>query len=280
MQLLDALRIETEALTSEFKKSGLFTHMGNRGAFREEIIHRFLRPFLPPCYGIGSGEVFSSDGQQSAQIDIVLYDAVFSTVYQAGSKRVFPHSLFPAESIYGSIEVKSSLTIHELNVACENIASVKRLGRAPADALDILPHYRLALAPDLRLTFPDLRANPYLGFIFGFKGAAAERVLVKLNERIKAAKQNLPDFIFVADPGYMVVRTKADGSPAHLGMELENYRSVETGAYTMACLFLMLNSCIGSLRLRRFSTDEVWSQIAPTVGSKSISPPRRGKRQR
>lgn len=66
--------------------------MGDRGNHREMIIRDFLRPFLPDCYGLSTGEVFSTDGTQSAQVDVVIYDAVFSAVlFKAG-----PHQLCPA----------------------------------------------------------------------------------------------------------------------------------------------------------------------------------------
>jgi hypothetical protein len=121
--------------------------MGDRGEFRDKILARFLRPFLPPCYGLDSGEVFSSDGQQSAQIDIGIYDAVFSPVLFRNGSRL----LFPAESIYGTVEVKSHLSLNELDRACNNVASVKTLQRPSTDSLDLLPHLRLGIGGGLGL---------------------------------------------------------------------------------------------------------------------------------
>ncbi len=257
MLLLQALRIATKDVEANIEKSKLFSHMGNRGEFREKVIAEFLRPFLPRCYGLDSGEVFSSDGHKSAQIDIVLYDAMFSTVYPASGKM-----LFPAESIFGSIEVKSNLTIPELDTACGNIASVKTLNRAPTDALDLLPHVRLALGAGLSLMDPHLCNNPYLCIVFGYRGTSAKTIARELNKRIAANhdRQTLPDFVFVAQPGYMIVRTNAN-QPAPIGGAFDKYHEISTGADTMACLFLMLNSCVGSLRLRRFDADDVWRQI-------------------
>ncbi len=59
MRLLEALRIQAAKIAADLDNSKLFTHMGDRGAFREEIIKDFLRPFLPNCYGLSSGEIFS-----------------------------------------------------------------------------------------------------------------------------------------------------------------------------------------------------------------------------
>src|SRR6202043_2329143 len=102
MSLLRALHNEAAKIVADIENSNLFTHMGDRGTFRENIIANFLRPFLPDCYGLSSGEVFAQDGSQSAQVDIVLYDTLFSTVLFKGRQSM----LFPSESVFGSIEVK------------------------------------------------------------------------------------------------------------------------------------------------------------------------------
>ena len=105
MRLLDALRNSVIRLEAGLADSRLFDHMGDRGEFREQVVERFLRPYLPKCYGLGSGAIFSANGMSSRQIDIVLYDAVFSNVLFSDS----PNSLYPAESVFGAIEVKSDL---------------------------------------------------------------------------------------------------------------------------------------------------------------------------
>src|SRR5205823_4860490 len=131
---------------TQVEQSNLFTHRGDRGEFREDIIQKFLRPFLPTCYGLAGGEVFSSDGEQSAQVDIVIYDEFFSPVLFRDQRRL----LFPAESIYGSIEVKSHFTGADVERSFENISSIKRLKRGRADSLDLLPFLRLPLGPGLQ----------------------------------------------------------------------------------------------------------------------------------
>lgn len=110
MRLLQAIRNQTARIAAHFEDSKLFTHRGDRGTFREEIISEFLRPFLPECYGLNSGEIFAADGSQSAQVDIVVYDAIFSTVLFRNGTAM----LFPAESVFGSIEIKTDLDSREL----------------------------------------------------------------------------------------------------------------------------------------------------------------------
>jgi hypothetical protein len=258
VRLLDAVRLDAAGIADKVRQSKLFTHMGDRGEFREQVVQEFLRPYLPPCYGLDPGEIFSSDGQQSAQIDIVVYDAVFSTVLFQGKTR----KLFPAESIYGSIEVKSSLSLAEFDRACRNVASVKRLSRRKADTLDLLPFLRLALGPGLS-GGGDLR-NPYLGVTFGYAGVNVEPVLADLARRLAetpADRQLLPDFIFVGDPGYMVYRKRADGTPAGPGCDFSTYGWIPSGDDTMALFFVTLITCLGELRLCRPDLNALWIKL-------------------
>ena len=178
MRLLQALRNQADRIASEIEDSNLFTHMGDRGTVRERIVANFLRPFLPACYGLGGGEVFSADGAQSAQIDIVIYDAIFSTILFRNEDK----SLFPAESVFGSIEVKSNLNGNELRTSIENVVSLKRLTRSDSDVADLSPLLRLDVGGGLRFTGG--KRNPYLGYVFGYQGISPEIVATELNQAL------------------------------------------------------------------------------------------------
>ena len=160
MKFLDALRNVSSGIDSKFKDSQLFTTSGERGNAREQIISTHLRPFLPECYGLGSGQIFSSDGGVSKQIDIVIYDNVYSNVLFKGENA----SLFPCESVYGEIEVKSNLDSKEFEKSLCNIESMKMLTREDSLSIDITPLYRLPLGKVF--SFPLDKCNPYLGVIF------------------------------------------------------------------------------------------------------------------
>src|SRR5690554_6704423 len=139
MKLIDALRIAGRRIHLDFDESKLINHSGEKGQFREFILSSLLRPYLPECYGLGTGEVFSSTGEVSKQIDIVIYDNVYSNVLLKNKSS----SLFPCESIYGQIEVKSMLNSAELQASVENIISVKKLDRSESSGLDITPFQAL-----------------------------------------------------------------------------------------------------------------------------------------
>jgi hypothetical protein len=261
MRLLQALRNQSAKIRADLENSKLFTQMGDRGTFRESIIREFLRPFLPDCYGLSSGEVFSSDGSQSAQVDIVIYDAVFSTVlFRDG-----PNQLFPAESVFGSIEVKSRLSTAELAAACHNIESVKALSRANADSLDLLPTLRLELGPGL--TCATDKRNPYLGIVFAYEGLEPMTIANDLSRRSRENTINrlsLPDFVFVAKPGYMIARyVDRDGKHCVTapGNEYKDYLALPTGDDTLPLFFLTVNACLAQLRLRALDFSAVWNHL-------------------
>lgn len=274
MRLLQAVRNQAARIASEIEDSNLFTHMGDRGSVRERIVTRFLRPFLPPCYGLDSGEVFSADGVQSAQIDIVIYDAIFSTILFRGEEKC----LFPAESVFGSIEVKSNLNSNELKTSIENIASLKRLARPDSDAADLSPLLRLNLGPSLGVT-PG-KMNPYLGYIFGYQGVSPEIIATHLNELIARnpdQKDHLPDLIFVLHPGYMVMRMGDDGAGKQSvqgpGRPFQQFMYVMTGDDTLPLFYLALNIALGSIRLRSISYQSLWGELFPQVLERARTQP-------
>jgi len=245
------------------EESKFFEQMVDRGRFREAVLSEFLRPFLPPRYGLSSGEIFSSDGEQSAQIDIVIYDDIFSTILF----RDKPDQLFPAESVFGSIEVKSYLSADELRTASANIRSVKSLRRSSSDMCDLLPSARLHLGAGLSAD-PSMR-NPYVGFVWAFDGCSAEtagNVMAELLFRAQspAERQLLPDGIFVWKKGYLIVRVDQKdgmnniGGPGH---DFTAFARLEVGEDVLPLFYLLLNTELGALRLKTIDTESVFFQV-------------------
>jgi Domain of unknown function (DUF6602) len=94
-----------------------------KGRAREIFIANILRPYLNPTMGICTGMVTDSDGNHSAQIDIIIFD-----------RNVVPpflltegEGIVPIESVLATVEVKSKLTSSEVQSAVENARSVKLL---------------------------------------------------------------------------------------------------------------------------------------------------------
>ena len=70
--------------------------------------------------------------------------------------------MFPCESVYGNIEVKTTLNKDTIKESIENIASLKRLKRKDATEFDITPHLELTITGQHLGT----KKNNYFGVVF------------------------------------------------------------------------------------------------------------------
>ena len=266
VKLLEALRISAEQVRLKVKESGLFEHRGERGEYRERIVQEFLRPYLPECYGLGRGEVFSANGESSRQIDIVIYDAIFSSVLMKDEKS----QLFPCESVFGSIEVKTELTGETLEQGVENIVSLKKLEREASDMLDILPFRRIDVGG--RLAFDAAKKNHYLGVIFAYKGLEFHTVIEYLEERSNDSEKRmmLPDFVFNLEKGYMVLRYETENGgkiPSRFGEDYGGYGKIVLGEYILPLFYFTVNTWLNMSILKAPDWLKYWIQTITTATS-------------
>ena len=263
-KLLEALRLSVEQVRLDMNTSNLFEHVGDRGEYRERIVQKFLRPYLPECYGLGRGEVFSENGESSRQIDIVIYDAIFSSVLMKNER----NQLFPCESVFGSIEVKTELKGETLEQGVENIVSLKKLDREASDMLDILPFRRINMGKGLK--YDSTKRNHYLGVIFAYKGLEFRRVVEYLEEQSNDQEKRmlLPDFVFNLERGYMVFRYKAEKGkrrPSHLGENYDGYEKIVLGEDTLPLFYLTINIWLNVSILKAPDWNKYWMQTFSTA---------------
>jgi hypothetical protein len=100
-------------------------HDGERGRQRERALKAFLAKYLPKKYALGTGHILDKTGNTSKQCDIVIYDAFNCPLLLAEEG----YQLFPAEAVFGVVEVKSVFDASALAEGVRNIQSVKRLER-------------------------------------------------------------------------------------------------------------------------------------------------------
>ncbi|AZS45302.1 hypothetical protein BWL13_02901 [Microbacterium oleivorans] len=103
-------------------------HPGTKGDATESRWIEVLREFLPNRYGVGPIFAIDSNGGQSDQIDIAVFDQQYSPLFfeQNGI------SFVPAESVYAVCEVKPNMNKPHLDYARGKIASVRKLNRTSA----------------------------------------------------------------------------------------------------------------------------------------------------
>ena len=80
-------------------------HGTTRGDLRQGLLQNFLEETLPPEYSTKDGFVFDIVGNESPQLDIILWDRRRGPTAAVTSAR----SYIPIESAYAVIEVKSTL---------------------------------------------------------------------------------------------------------------------------------------------------------------------------
>lgn len=116
---IDAIEKTVAAANS----SGMIDQPGLKGRLREIVVEELVKPFLHPHIGAATGTIVDPYGNQSSQVDVILYDE------QVTPPILFSESegVIPCHSVVATIEVKSTLTRKELKSAVENARSVKLL---------------------------------------------------------------------------------------------------------------------------------------------------------
>lgn len=123
-------------MQSRFQKISNIHHPTDKGENRVCILKQFLENYLPRRYSIGNGEIIDSHDVCSRQCDIVIYDELnCPKLLNEKSSQVFP-----SESVYAVIEVKSSLDNKSLGESIENIKSVKSLSKESVLSKQLAPN--------------------------------------------------------------------------------------------------------------------------------------------
>ena len=145
-------------MLQQYEKSKDIKHPRDVGNTREAILSGFLETsgYLPAQYAVSntSVRVASTQGFLSREIDILLFDRSSSIVLM---KREEEYLVYPAESAYGAIQVKSRLTKLELAKAFENIASYKTLRKVGTLRPTSERGFGIIFAYDTDMELPKLR---------------------------------------------------------------------------------------------------------------------------
>src|SRR5438552_1402305 len=117
-------RVQQEML-AQLSVGRLIEHASTAGAATEHHWIALFKRYLPQRYSIAPAFVIDSDGHRSRQIDVAIFDNLYSPP-------LFPHASgfhLPAESVYAVFEVKPTFSRQWLRDAAEKAASVRALRR-------------------------------------------------------------------------------------------------------------------------------------------------------
>lgn len=156
------------------KYNTIFSHSWNVWDSREKLLINFLTKIFPTKYGFSSWEVFDKDWLNSWQIDIIIYDYLYSLVYSDWTDWKI---LSPIESTYWIIEVKSTLTTKTLKDSLDKINMYSNLFRPE------VPDNTYIINPDLRLmawsniNFSSNFKNIWFNCIFSYENNVSKETI-------------------------------------------------------------------------------------------------------
>jgi hypothetical protein len=112
-----------EKAVAAINASSSIKHSLQKGRLREIVVSELIQPFLAPHTKIATGTIVDHHGNQSNELDIILYDErITPPVLLTASE-----GIVPCHSVLATIDVKVALNQTELKKAVENARSVKLL---------------------------------------------------------------------------------------------------------------------------------------------------------
>lgn len=200
MTFYDALKTATPKLEAEYNMSQIIQHSPSKGALREYILNNIIRPFLPKRYGLANCECFDSLGKTSKQLDIVIYDDMFSYAIPCGD-----FHLLPFESVYGVIEIKSLLNKDSFTESISNISSLKKLHREPAGKCQILPNLEIEING---INWSTNAFTTPFGVVFAYDSADPKTVINYFHSISPLNPSLMPDMIVLFKKKTIIVRIR------------------------------------------------------------------------
>jgi len=192
--LVDVLRVRIRSAVAASRAIDSIAHEGLKGRIREMFVEDLVAPLLPSFVGVGTGKIIDSEGGQSAECDVVIYDRDTMPPLMLGQRE----ALFPIESVLYSIEVKTTLNPDELRDATAKAKQVKELKNLP-------PRYPNGQGYDtaLRIDKESLRPAPVCClFAFGTDMRGESKTeLQRYQEILDNNKEGVPyiSFLCVVD---------------------------------------------------------------------------------
>lgn len=174
-------------LDSAFERANeeYVNHMPSKGDVCEAAVARDLSESIGSRYSVVThGHVFDGFGQQSDELDVVIFDDYWSGRFTPKDSGEPP--LIPVESVYAAIQVKKTLSSPELRSAIENIRSFKSLQRERVGPDYVTPNKRIT---NLGVPGNQDERNPYLGAVFAF---SAGRSIGAVFEQLRREVENVP----------------------------------------------------------------------------------------
>ena len=256
--LITAMDRRARQAMAQLEEAKVFQLNLTRGECREAVVASAIRPWLPRRYGLGSGEVVGADGSRSAALDIVIYDDLYSIVFESIGGKV----LCPAESVFGTIEVKTTLNMEELEDGIKKGQSLAKIGREKTDAFQFTPTAGIQLESSLK---GDSRPrHHYVTGIVAIDAIDPGNVIRELDRRRAEGEEHLPEMIVSLGKKWIIAKArKTQGGGLTVGdteWEYNAYVCVDTGDRTITVMNLMLQGKLQNINLPKSQVEHILTE--------------------
>ena len=203
MTLYDVIKTATPKLEAEYNMSKIIHHASSKGALREFLLKEIIRPFLPKRYGLCNGECFDIQDSVSKQLDVIVFDDLFSYAIPMGD-----YYMMPFESAYGEIEVKSMLNKEAFFESIENISSFKSLIKEPPADCQVLPNLAINING---VTWNKSGFTKPFGVVFAYDSPEPSTVIEYFHEIKPLNPSLMPDMIVLLKKKTIIFRLFYEG---------------------------------------------------------------------
>lgn len=117
-------------MIAESNAIGTIKHMGLQGSYREYGLGNLMTKLLPSEWDVGSGQIQNSEGEQSCETDLLIFNkqALPPLMFNSNS------GVFPIESCDYVFEVKTTSTAKEIQTTIkkfDKLNTLKSLSKSP-----------------------------------------------------------------------------------------------------------------------------------------------------
>ncbi len=170
-------------LEAEGSAARSFHHGLNRGLIREAFIREFLSENISEFWGVGTGEIFSSETTEQEtrnQVDVVIHNKRYPKLPLAADI-----DLFFVETVSSFIEVKSKLTKDDVRQAAKSAQIIKNMSNFAPQRFN----------PTGMIKNP----RPY-AFIFAYEGPAKIDTVLQWMKAVSREKDYGLDLLEACNP--------------------------------------------------------------------------------
>ena len=249
---LETLKLSTKRIMTDFEATKQIWHNASAGMLREKVIKDVIKPYLPDCYGISGGLCYDCEDKRSKQLDVIFYDKLFS--YRLPFDNDF--TVFPCESVYGNLEIKTTLNKNSIQEAIDNIVSLKSLKREVATEFNITPHLELTVGEK---HFGD-KKNNYFGIIFAYQSSDVKTIMENIKDCIRPSNTGLmPDMFILLDKETIVFKADKKSMSINLYCEADGYIPIFTGEDTIAYFIISILTILYNSKLKSINPGKIFA---------------------